>query len=326
MLAEDNVSRAGTTLIFLVVLVLLLFTVLLMLQNTSLRQRLDDNSRAIENLTSQVESMGIENSELVSQNQYLEETVKDYQQKVRSYQNEVFQLRILANLTDDNSTVLGRDHVLRMVIPAVMAEGYYDILGRFRPTGYIGITSNLTLEAVFGQGRVLVNTMPLMGEVFQDTAVTAKETAERLTGKSLFDYDLIFSIEAPEVVPSVDGPSAGAAMTLMVIALLEEKHLDPELSLTGTISTDGGVGPIGGVVEKAVAAEEAGVKIFCIPKANQLTVVTVERRVQVGPFVFKMPYTERVETKSLIEERTDLNVVLVDDVLDLVEIATYKEE
>ena len=111
-MAEDSVSRTGTTLIFLVVLVLLLFTVLLMLQNARLRQELDENTLAIENLTSQVESMGMENSELVSQNQYLEEALEDYQHRVRSYQNEVFQLRKLANLTDDNSTVLGRDQVM----------------------------------------------------------------------------------------------------------------------------------------------------------------------------------------------------------------------
>jgi predicted S18 family serine protease len=325
-LAEENVSRTGTTLIFLIVLVLLLFTVLLMLQNSRLRQRLDENTLAIENLTSQVESMGMENSELVSQNQYLEAAVRDYQEKVRSYQTEVFQLRKLANLTGDNTTILARDEPIRMVVPAVMAEGYYDIIGRFRVTGYVGITSNLTLEAVFGQGRVLVNTMPPMGEVFQDTAVTAKETAEKLTGKSLLDYDLIFSIEAPDVVPSVDGPSAGAAMTLMIISLLEDKPLDPEVSLTGTISTNGDIGPIGGAIEKAVAAEEAGMDTFCIPKANEYTEVTRERYYRVGPIRVKMPYTERVTTKSLIEERTDLNVIILDDVLDLVEIATYKEE
>jgi predicted S18 family serine protease len=267
----------------------------------------------------------MENSELISQNQYLEDAVKDYQQKVRSYQAEVHRLRQLANLTSDNSTVLLRTENIRMVVPAVMAE-VQNIWGRPRITGYIGIATNLTLEAVYGQGRVLVNTIPPMGEVFQDTAVTAKDTAERLTGKSLFDYDLIFSIEAPDVVPSVDGPSAGAAMTLMVLSLLEEKSLDPEVSLTGTISPDGEVGAIGGAVEKAIAAEEAGAHIFCIPRANEYTQVTYEREVQVGPFVWKMPYTRNEKTKSLIEERTDLNVVIVEDVLDLIEIATYKDE
>ena len=313
-------SRSGANLILLVALVLLAFTALLMIQNGRLKQRMEENTLAIENLSTQVESLAMENSELISQNQYLENAVENYQEKVRSYQSEVYRLRQIANLTD-NSTVLAWNPAIRMVVPAVMAETSWSGWG----TRYVGIATNLTLEAVPGRGRVLVDTTPPMGEVFQDTAATAKETAERLTGKSLFDYDLVFSIEAPEVVPSVDGPSAGAAMTLMILSLLEERPLDPGVSLTGTISPDGRVGAIGGVVEKAVAAENAGVDVFCIPRGNEYTRVPVEKKIRVGPFVWSWPAYEDVKTKTLIEEETDLNVVIVDDVLDLVEIATYKE-
>jgi predicted S18 family serine protease len=321
---ESEESRGGTSLVILVALVMLIFTALLMIQNGSLKRRMDENTLAIENLSSQVESMAMENSELISQNQYLEDALEGYQEKVRSYQAEVYRLRQIANLTSDNSTVLAWNPAIRMIVPAVLAETSRTIWG-VQITGYVGIVTNLTLEAVPGRGRVLVDTIPLMGEVFQDTAVTAKETAERLTGKSLFDYDLVFSIEAPDVVPSVDGPSAGAAMTLMILSLLEEKPIDPKVSLTGTVSPDGQVGAIGGVVEKAIAAENAGAEVFCIPRGNEYTRVTSEKRVRVGPIVYRYPYREDVKTVTLIEDETDLTVVIVDSVLDLVEIATYKE-
>lgn len=322
---ENEGSRTGTGLILAVVLVLLIFTLALMAQNVGLKRRLDENTLAVENLSTQVESMTMKNSELASQNQYLEDAISDYQERVRAYQAEVHQLRQLANLTTGNSTFITGDLTIRMVVPAVMAETSVNIWGRREITGYIGIATNLTLEAVFGQGRVLVDTKPPMGEVFQDTAVMAKETAEKLTGKKIYDHDLIFSIEAPELVPSVDGPSAGAAMTLMILALLEERSLDPRVSLTGTVSPDGSVGAIGGVVEKAAAAEGAGMRTFCIPRENAYTRVPYVREIPVGPFTWQITDTRDVETKSLIEDQTDLNIVLVDDVQELFEIATYKE-
>ena len=326
LLSIDNGgSRAGTGLILAVVLVLLAFTLILMAQNVDLKRRLDENTLAVENLSTQLESMTMENSELSSQKQYLEDAIRDYQERVRTYQAEVQQLRQLANLTTDNSTLLAGDLTIRMVVPAVMAETSVNIWGRREITGYTGIATNLTLEAVFGQGRVLVDTKPPMGEVFQDTAVMAKETAEKITGKKIYDHDLIFSIEAPEVVPSVDGPSAGAAMALMVLALLEERSLDPVVSLTGTVSPDGGIGAIGGVVEKAIAAEEAGTRIFCIPRENEYIRVPYVREIPVGPITWRITDTREVETKSFIQDQTDLNVVLVDDVQGLFEIATYKE-
>jgi uncharacterized protein len=165
-----------------------------------------------------------------------------------------------------------------------------------------------------------------MGDVFQDTAVAAKETAERITGTMLLAHDLVFSIEAPEIVPSVDGPSAGAAMTLMILSLIEERPIDARVSVTGTISPDGTMGPIGGVVEKAEAAEAAGAEIFCIPKGNEITEVQEPKEYRIGPFIVTRSTYVDVETKALIEEKTDLTVYVVENVAELAQIAINKGE
>ncbi len=317
---DRSKDRSGTVL-FLAATIFLGAAILLLLQNANLRVKAQENTLAIENLSSQLDSLMTENSDLRSQSEHLQDTIENYQERVRSYQTEIYELRRQANITGDNTTLLEWD-TISVIVPAVMAKTY-GIWGT--QVEYIGIATTLTLEVVPGRGRVLVTTDPTMGDVFQDTAVTAKETAEKISDTNLFNYDLIFSIRAPDIIPSVDGPSAGAAMTLMVLSLLEKEQIRPSVSMTGTIFPDGKIGAIGSAVEKAEAVEKAGAIIFCIPKENEYTTVVSQKEITIGPWIIKRPFYEKVETKAMIEERTDLTVYLVEDIMDLVEIATYKE-
>jgi predicted S18 family serine protease len=301
--------------------ILLAFTVLLVIQTGMMRKELDEDSLLIQNLTDQLQSLTDENVNLRTHNEHLGATLEQYQEKVRLYQDEIYELRLIANVSANTSVVMDLARNVSLIAPAVMARTTGDWWNR--QTEYVGVATRLQLEIVPGRGRVLVNTDPPMGEVFQDTAVTAKETAESVSGVGLGNYDLIFSVEAPDIIPSVDGPSAGAAMALMILSLLEEREIDPTVSMTGTISPDGSIGPIGGAVEKAVAAEEAGASIFCIPKDNEYTEVVYQQRM--GPFVIRR-YSVREKTADLIAERTDLTVRIVETIEELYEIATYKGE
>lgn len=319
-------SRLVSGVLVVTALLLLVSTGLLVVMNGQLTRRLDEDRAVVENLSSQVEGLAAESSGLQAQNEHLRETLEEYQEKVRLYQAEILMLREIANLTDDNSSMVLEEKTVRLIAPAVIAEMRTDRFGFRRFVGYVGVATNLTLEAVPGRGRVLVNTRPTMGDVFQDTAVAAKETAEQITGTMLLAHDLVFSIEAPEMVPSVDGPSAGAAMTLMILSLIEERPIDPRISVTGTISSDGTMGPIGGVVEKAEAAEAAGAEIFCIPKGNEITEVQEPKEYRIGPFIVTRSTYVNVETKALIEEKTDLTVYVVENVVELAQIAINKGE
>ena len=316
--SRENARSLSVASSLLATLVLTGIIAVLLFQNVQLRNRLQNNSLTIHNLSRQVEALTVENSQLREQNDHLTKTLQDYQLRVRSYQAQLYQLKKKLNLTGENQTTLGWRTTVSIIAPAVKKIEYRDIFGFPEGEKYVGIATNLTLEAVPGLGRVLVNTDPPMGEVFQDTAVTAKETAEKISGLSLSKYDLIFSVQANDTVPSVDGPSAGAAMTLLVLGLLENLTINHRVSLTGTISPDGKIGAIGGVVEKAVAAEKAGIKIFCIPKENEYTAVTYYQRV--GPFV--IPYQKLRKTVDLISAKTNLTVYLVDDIHDVAKIAT----
>lgn len=67
--------------------------------------------------------------------------------------------------------------------------------------------------------------------------------------------------------PAVGGPSAGLAYALTITDMIDRKPSGGQspVAATGTISPDGSVGPVGGVHEKAIAADEAGATVFVVP-------------------------------------------------------------
>ena len=82
------------------------------------------------------------------------------------------------------------------------------------------------------------------------------------------EYD--FPVEVRIDTGDVGGPSAGLAFTLTILDELSPGDLTggEEIAVTGTIESDGTVGPIGGVAQKAVAARRAGARLFIVPKAE----------------------------------------------------------
>ncbi|MCC7576698.1 MAG: ATP-dependent protease, partial [Methanomethylovorans sp.] len=93
-----------------------------------------------------------------------------------------------------------------------------------------GSMMDISVEIDPGKGRVLVETKPLMGVVFQDAANTAVFVAQDITDANLMATDTIFSITAVGEVPAVDGPSAGALMTLIMISALNHEQLNDSVT------------------------------------------------------------------------------------------------
>jgi len=183
-----------------------------------------------------------------------------------------------------------------------------------------GTLINISAEVQEGKGRVLVQTTPLMGVVFQDAANTAVSVAENKTGKSLLSSDIIFSIDAKDKIPSVDGPSAGALMTLLTISAIDNNvKLNNSITLTGTIDSEGNVGAIGGVLEKAQAAKDGGKTLFLIPRENSELVIykDVERNFHGFTVIESVP--ETISAKEYIEKKVGIRTEYVDTIDDLIQ-------
>ena len=80
-----------------------------------------------------------------------------------------------------------------------------------------------------------------------------------------YEYDI--HVNFPGGTP-VDGPSAGLAIAVSMYSALRNLPTDPQVAYTGEVSIRGEVCPVGGVDQKIRAAEEAGLRTVCIPKAN----------------------------------------------------------
>jgi ATP-dependent Lon protease len=75
-------------------------------------------------------------------------------------------------------------------------------------------------------------------------------------------------IHVPDGSTPKDGPSAGVTLTTAIASLVTGKAVPSTIAMTGEVSLRGGVNPIGGLPEKLMAAQRAGVERVFIPEDN----------------------------------------------------------
>ena len=122
--------------------------------------------------------------------------------------------------------------------------------------------------------------------------------AERLQ-----DYDL--HIHVPAGAVPKDGPSAGVTLTTALASLLTGKIVDPHIAMTGEVALRGAVTPIGGLPEKLMAAQRAGVTRVFIPQENlhdlKDVAQEVKDKIEINP-VSKV--TELLKAVGILEPKT----------------------
>ncbi|MDO4616634.1 MAG: endopeptidase La [Lachnospiraceae bacterium] len=128
----------------------------------------------------------------------------------------------------------------------------------------------LFIESLLVEGEGKITVTGQLGDVMKESVQIAISMVRSLFPKEaekLKDHDLHLHI--PEGAVPKDGPSAGITMTTALASLLTEKAVSPEFAMTGEISLQGNVMPIGGLPEKLMAAVRSGVKKVLIPKENE---------------------------------------------------------
>ncbi|NCV41776.1 MAG: hypothetical protein EBW12_00315 [Actinobacteria bacterium] len=117
----------------------------------------------------------------------------------------------------------------------------------------------------------------------QDNAKTAALSFLRLhpeygvTVKDLHVKNISFDVK------KTGGPSGGMIFAIGVIELLTQKDLlqGRHIAGTGTITTDGKVGPIGGINQKILAAHKAGATLFIAPAGNRGDIANIPSGIKV---------------------------------------------
>ncbi|MGH4051185.1 MAG: endopeptidase La [Clostridium sp.] len=148
----------------------------------------------------------------------------------------------------------------------------------------------LFIEATDMVGSGQVTLTGQLGDVMKESAkISLSLLKSRLPMNSINFKERDLHIHVPSGSVPKDGPSAGITLFTALASLVTGIKVDPKLAMTGEITLRGAVLPIGGLKEKLIGAQRAGITKILIPKENfddlkdvpeevksQLTIKTVE--------------------------------------------------
>ena len=144
-----------------------------------------------------------------------------------------------------------------------------------------------------GSGKVVITGQ--LGDVMKESVQIALSLVKSMFPEKaeLFaHHDLHLHVPAG-AVPK-DGPSAGITLTTALASLVTGTAVNPEYAMTGEVSLRGVIMPIGGLPEKLMAAQRAGVKQVFIPEENQDDLVDVAEEVKASLKIVPVHYVKEV--------------------------------
>ncbi len=175
------------------------------------------------------------------------------------------------NYLDDEQT--NDNKIIIRSVPIVAVSSYEEK----------GVVGTLTVRLIPGNANVLIDTNPFLETDLQYSANIAVTVAKLRSENYAADKDFILSYEIESNV--IGGESAGAATAIAVMAALQNKSIKDDIAITGAINHNGTIGRVGGILEKAKAAADAGYKIFLVPK-GQTKIKYYEKVIEEEPYGF----------------------------------------
>jgi len=133
----------------------------------------------------------------------------------------------------------------------------------------------LFIEATSMPGSSKLTITGQLGDVMRESAQAAlsyvrghwREIAPDLADDWFANHDI--HIHVPAGAVPKDGPSAGVAMTVALSSLIGGRPVRNDVAMTGEVTLTGQVLPIGGLKEKSLAAQRAGIKRVLVPERNE---------------------------------------------------------
>jgi ATP-dependent Lon protease len=170
--------------------------------------------------------------------------------------------------TDEVRTYLGRPRFQSEVAERTDTPG---IATGLAVTGIGGDV--LFIEAAHMSGDPGLTLTGQLGDVMKESVQIAlsyvRSHADELGINAVAFKDRHFHVHVPAGAVPKDGPSAGITMVTALASLLTERAVRSQLGMTGEVTLQGKVLPIGGVKQKLLAAHRAGLKEVILPRRNE---------------------------------------------------------
>lgn len=141
----------------------------------------------------------------------------------------------------------------------------------------------LTIEALAMPGKGKIKYTGSLGDVMKES-IDASVSVMRSISKNYKLEDDFYEkkdihIHVPEGATPKDGPSAGIAMTTALVSVYTNKAVRNDIAMTGEVTLQGEVLPIGGLKEKLLATLRGGIKEVLIPKQNVKNLADVDKEI-----------------------------------------------
>src|SRR5262249_47958272 len=130
----------------------------------------------------------------------------------------------------------------------------------------------LFIEATRMDGEPGLTLTGQLGDVMKESAQIALSYVRSHADELGIDRSQLggrFHVHVPAGAVPKDGPSAGVTMTTALASLLTGRTVKPTVGMTGEVTLQGKVMPIGGLKQKVLAAHRAGLKEVILPKRNE---------------------------------------------------------
>jgi ATP-dependent Lon protease len=238
-----------------------------------------------------MESMGIESNNMSVSDEAIETLISDYTMEagVRGLRKRIDTLcRIFAVKVASNP---GEKFE---VTPDVIREEMEDrpiTHSKILPEPKAGVVTGLAwtpvggeilyIETMFTKGKGEIIITGQLGDVMKESARIAVSLVKTIfPDKADMFSENDLHIHVPEGAVPKDGPSAGIALTTAISSLVTGHIVDPHIAMTGEVALRGAVTPIGGLPEKLMAAERAGITKVFIPEENEFDLKDVADEVK----------------------------------------------
>ena len=183
--------------------------------------------------------------------------------------------------------LLSKEQCLKIDVTSENLEKYLGVrkfrFGEAEEHDLVGVTTGLAwtevggdilfIEAAKMAGKGKIMQTGKLGDVMKESIETAYSVVRSHAPELGIDSDIFektdIHIHVPEGATPKDGPSAGVAMYTTIVSVLTGIAVRKDVAMTGEITLQGRVLPIGGLKEKLLAALRGGIKTVLIPKDNE---------------------------------------------------------